>query len=107
MNNDQRLTPVISSALVLATVAVGWFALSDRLSFPKIAVDRSLGRAAVSEQDVIARLWEDPLQAVQAEVSRAKDSPGHDAGSLVEAIHRKLGESNRVCLLVVPIPGTP
>jgi hypothetical protein len=98
---------------MLATVALGWFTLSDSISVPKISPDRSFGRTTPSEEDVTARLWEDPLLAVQTDVNRIEESKNpkskHNLENLRESVRQKLGEDaeNRVLLMVVPIPGTP
>jgi hypothetical protein len=107
MNNDERLKSTISFTLMLATLALGWSTLNDRWALPKLAADRSLGVVATSEQDVTARLWEDPLQAVAAEFSKTKSTNSHTSSEFQPLAHQKVATNGSMLLLVIPVPGTP
>ena len=100
---------VISLVLMLATASLGWLTIKDQVAPPRIKDVRGSGGNPVSGQDVVARLWEDPLLAVQAEVARYKDTNSsltHGPDAFKRLASRKLEEGKRVCQLVVPIPGS-
>ncbi len=52
--------------LIVATASLGWFTVRDQLALPHIKNVQGSGGDLVSEQDVVARLWEDPLIAVES-----------------------------------------
>ncbi|HEY8995875.1 MAG TPA: hypothetical protein VIM71_14515, partial [Lacunisphaera sp.] len=116
MNDDQRFSTLFSIVMILATAMLGWISLKEGPS-PRMADNRSSAPVPADEQDVIARLWEDPLQAVQPEAVKtqnSKDASGvpsekHTVRSLAAAIKEKTQsfDSSRVGLMVVPIPDTP
>jgi len=100
---------------MIATAALGWRTFTDRGSQP-IADGRNYSQEVAASQNVVARLWEDPLQAVQVEIARKGASastdvqlPGssHSAAAMRIAVNDTVKAGNKVCLLVVPIPATP
>jgi hypothetical protein len=109
MNGDQRISTIISLVLMVATAALGWFTLTDSLFSPRIADDRSAASVPFGEQDVVARLWEDPLQAVQAEVIKQGGTVDarHRVSALAAAIQETASSGKKIGILTVPIPGTP
>lgn len=116
MNNDQGIPKIFSVLLLVAAATLGWFGLKGP-GVPRVADNRTSAQVPADEQDVIARLWEDPLQAMQAELSKkARDKPSntnqanapskHTIEAMQKAVIDKAG-TNHLCLLVVPIPDTP
>ena len=110
MDNDQRIAALFPLVMLLATVALGWIALKNP-TVPGVPDNRSEAQVPADEQDVVARLWEDPLQAVQvAHAKREHDETHsearHSMASMVSAVSAKAG-TKEVCLLVVPVPDTP
>lgn len=119
MNNDQKLSTVFSLVMVLATVTLGWISFSDRIG-PRVADSRTWSHVPTAEQDVVARLWEDPLQAVQTELSghqkktdavfAPEKSERPDDAHATSALAAKIEEmaaQKKVTLLIIPIPDTP
>lgn len=108
MNPDQRLPALFSFVLFVATATLGWLSLGPG-SGSQLAEPRSSAQVPADYQYVVARLWEDPLQAIQMEA--AKDKDGKTIGGLTLAqIQDSIAETlktQQVCLLVVPIPETP
>jgi hypothetical protein len=102
MNDDQGLSKVFSLVLLLATAVLGWISFQDANELPGILGDRQAVPVFVSEQNVTARLWEDPLQAVQSAVTAA-----HSSVVVRQSITNRVARGRRVCLLLVPIPATP
>lgn len=119
MNNDQKLSTVFSLVMVLATVTLGWISFSDRIG-PRVADSRTWSPVPTAEQDVVARLWEDPLQAVQMELSQhekkadavslfgksERPDEAHATSALAAKIE-KIAVQKKITLLVIPIPDTP
>src|SRR6266850_7865117 len=108
MNNDQRVSTLFSLVMILATAALGWISLKSP-GLSRVVDTRSLAQVPADEQDIVARLWEDPLQAVQVEVTKPNrgKSPKHSVEAMVSAVGEKAAETTKVCLFVVPIPETP
>ena len=73
MNSDQRFSTLFSIVMILATAMLGWVSLKDGAS-PRVADNRSSAAVPADEQDVVARLWEDPLQAEQPEATKKHDA---------------------------------
>src|SRR5882672_8097512 len=69
MNDEQGLSKILSILLLVATATLGWISLKDP-GVPRVVDDRTSAQVPADEQDVVARLWEDPLQAVQMELSK-------------------------------------
>ena len=65
MADNQRFGAVISALLAVATAFLGWVTLRGTLGPLRPLQDRPSAEIPLSAQDVTARLWEDPLQAVQ------------------------------------------
>src|ERR1043166_986079 len=116
MNNEQTLSKIFSVVLLVATAALGWISMKGP-DVSRVADTRISAQVPSDEQDVIARLWEDPLQAVQAELSKtertkapntnqADPSSRHTDDAMKKAVREKAG-TNDVCLLVIPVPDTP
>ncbi len=116
MNNDQGLSKLFSVLLLVAAATLGWIGLKNP-GVSRVADNRTSAQIPADEQDVIARLWEDPLQAVQAELSKpdrgksATTNQGdaslkHTVEAMKRAVTDKAG-TKKLCLLVVPIPDTP
>src|SRR5262245_47125841 len=116
MSNEQRLSALYSLILVVATVALGWITLRNP-SISGVADNRSSSEKTADEQDVVARLWEDPLQAIQASLPKPDhDSPAdstnaagvlrHSVKAMQAAVLLK-ADTYKICLLVVPVPETP
>ena len=106
MNNDQKLATLFSMLMVVSSATLGWFSFSDRALPSRIADTRTGGSGVVSEQDVLARLWEDPIQAVAAEASKHEKDSTHQMERLQNLIRTNLMEA-RVGILLVPVPGAP
>ena len=116
MNNDQGLSKIFSVLLLVAAATLGWMGLKD-VGILGLGDRRVSAQVPADEQDVIARLWEDPLQAIQADLSQHDGGKGshldsgassskHTVEAMAAAVSRKVG-SKTLCLLIVPIPDTP
>lgn len=119
MNPEQRQAALVSLVMLVATIALGWMSFGEPEPI-HILEPADPAAAPEAEQDVIARLWEDPLQAIHADVAKisAKSEKGdrdavkakHSAGVLAASIEARAdpeGPMTTLKLLVVPIPGTP
>src|SRR5690606_14897849 len=76
----------------------------------KLMESRTGSPVPPGEQDVVARLWEDPLQAVHPENSRHRISatdPNHSIASVAQSALLKTGEDGKFLLLVMLVPGGP
>ena len=106
MNNEQSLSKVVSVLLLVATATLGWISFKDA-GLPRVADSRVAAQVPADEQDVVARMWEDPLQAIKSDLSKAgKIGSDHTIEAMGTAVLRKVG-ARKLCLLVVPIPDTP
>jgi hypothetical protein len=102
MHEDKKLTNVASLAMILATLALGWFKFGD-VVLPAMSFDRPQTAVISSEEDITARLWEDPLNAVLA----GKEGT-NDKKHLTENLRAAISDNkSNTCLMVVPVPGTP
>ena len=108
MADNQRFGAVISALLAVATAFLGWVTLRGTLGPLRPLQDRPSAEIPLSAQDVTARLWEDPLQAVQgARASQREDEAAHALPSFQNAISARLKNVQvRVCLMIVPVPST-
>lgn len=110
MNESQRLPAIISLVLMIATMSLGWFTWSRGRLPQKLMESRTGSPVPPGEQDVVARLWEDPLQAVHPENSRHRISatdPNHSIASVAQSALLKTGEDGKFLLLVMLVPGGP
>ncbi len=112
MADNQRFGAVISALLAVATAFLGWVTLRGTLGPLRPLQDRPSAEIPLSAQDVTARLWEDPLQAVQsaqsARASQKEDEAAHALPGFQKAICARLKNVQvRVCLMIVPVPSTP
>lgn len=110
MNNDQRVSTVFSLVMMLATATLGWITLTNQ-SVSRLPDIRTAAQVPPDEQHVVARLWEDPLQAVQVEMQKRdpqdKNAESrHTPEALAQAVKQKTSD-RKVCFLVVPVPDTP
>ncbi len=114
MNSEQRQTALVSLIMLIATISLGWITFGESEVMP-ISDSGALVPVPQSEQDVVARLWEDPLEAIQPEVNKPRVAPAkgkkapppsHPIAGLRDLIVQRLGEGN-VSIMVVPVPGTP
>ena len=114
MENNQRLSTVFSLVMLVATATLGWMSFNNR-DIPRVADIRISAQVPPDEQNVVARLWEDPLQAVQTELSKRSQNKldafqtiaaKHDLPSMASAVFEK-ASTRKICFLVVPIPDTP
>jgi hypothetical protein len=106
MNDEQGLSRVFSLVLLVATAMLGWISFKDSRELPGILGDRNTVTVPALEQSVTARLWEDPLQAVQVEVD-SPNRPVRTAQPVRESIANRVSKDKKICLLLVPIPATP
>jgi hypothetical protein len=102
MQEDKKLTNAASLAMILATLALGWFKFGD-VALPTMSLDRPKTSVVASEEDITARLWEDPLNAVLAGKADTDDKK-HGTENLRAVIVK---DKSTIGLMVVPIPGTP
>src|SRR5689334_7318384 len=98
MNDEQGLSRVFSLVLLVATAMLGWISFKDSRELPGILGDRNTVTVPALEQSVTARLWEDPLQAVQAEVD-LPNRPVRTAGPVRESIANRVSKGKKICLL--------
>ncbi len=106
MNPDSRLPAIFSLVMIVATATLGWISLRPGGVTPFAEVPIA-GQVPAEGQNIVARLWEDPLQAILAEVSKNKENKKHPAIDSVKGVVAETLKSRRVTLLVVPIPETP
>lgn len=112
MDENRQLSAVVSLVLMVATIALGWLTFSDRLVSGRPPEEGSVAlTSSLGEEDVVARLWEDPLQAVQAEIQRQTDKTAaaaeHGVSGLAGSVVRRASGGEPACLLIVSIPGGP
>ena len=113
MDQNQRLSTLFSFVMIVATATLGWLTLKDN-SLPRVGDSRLVAQPSADEQDVAARLWEDPFQAVQQALAKppppppAKDGK-HTLAGLQQAITEEIARhsDHQFALLVVSIPDTP
>src|SRR5688572_28059698 len=106
MNPDQRLPAILSLVMIMGTVTLGWISLRPG-GLAGFAARQSAAQVPADHQFVVARLWEDPLQAIQAEVMKNAAAKTHPTTERVEQTMRQAAAVQPVSVLVVPIPGTP
>lgn len=115
MDPNQRLSTLFSFVMIVATATLGWFTLRDS-GLPRVGDSRLVAPTSADEQDVAARLWEDPFQAVQQALAKPPlpPPPGiqegkHTLAGLQLAIGDELKRrpGNQLALLIVSIPDTP
>lgn len=126
MDSNQRLSTLFSLAMMVATAMLGWFTLRDG-GVSRLNDNRAPSQVVADDQDVTARLWEDPLEAVQSEAGRSHPAaavhspsdpcapdepeqvPKHTLSHLAQIVQARLAQTPapNVCILVVPIPDTP
>lgn len=112
MESENRGPALASLAIVASAAALGWIALSSQEG-DRVADPRPFTEVLAREQDVVARLWEDPLQAVQSDIAqranpRSVDRKGND--TTLDKLARSVVEERagaKICLLVVCLPDTP
>lgn len=115
IDKDSRPLPVFPVIMVVTMAALGWMSLSDK-GTQRVADPRNASSVASAEQTVVARLWEDPLQAIQAQIATLEKKgttflrifdENHNARAVSEEVRKMAVGREGVCLLVVPIPDTP
>ncbi|WP_157604955.1 hypothetical protein [Schlesneria paludicola] len=103
----------MSLVMILATASLGWIGLRNRGELGRIGESRTAEVSLASPQDVVARMWEDPLQAVStAAPSHDKAHSGrsahhHSPQHVAEDVKQNLFKHGGVSLIVIPIPDTP
>lgn len=112
MENGKKIQTILSLVMILGTASLGWINLTNRGDVQRIADNRMLANVPPDEQDVLARLWEDPLQAVQAILADHEKMPHssperHTPESIRSMLAQKNSDYQNSLLIVVPIPDTP
>ena len=67
MNPDSRLPAIFSLVMIVATATLGWISLRPGGVTPFADVPVA-GQVPAEGQNIVARLWEDPLQAILSDV---------------------------------------
>jgi hypothetical protein len=106
MNPDQRLPAILSLVMIMATATLGWMSLRSGGLAP-FGEYQMAAQVPADRQYIVARLWEDPLQAIQAEVAKNKDKDAHPALAGLRKAVEEISAKCPVSFLVVPIPETP
>ncbi|HTH48173.1 MAG TPA: hypothetical protein VMB21_11720 [Candidatus Limnocylindria bacterium] len=105
-HSTSKVNTLLSAILAIATAVLSYFSFGGKLNSSR-PVDPHLGvKASVGKQDVTARLWEDPLQAVRADLqSHAFSETEHKPASLRETIQTSYASNRPVNVLAVMLDG--
>ena len=109
MNKEQDYAKVVSVLLMALAATFGVYSIRDRSSTMAPGnAGVSAGIAPGSDQTVIARLWEDPLQAVESYITtRGKGAETNRSITNLTRSIRNLGSSTtNLSILLVSIPET-
>jgi hypothetical protein len=102
MDTSSRVRDVVAALLVLATAFLGVVSLKEGLTSYRPAVRQHLVSAQDSDEDVVARLWEDPLSAVRSmEKEHQHDEKRHDLPAFSRRLTQRLQEYKSVHVLSI------
>lgn len=101
-DNSQQLNRVLSVVLALATAALGFITLRERLTSARPPEKHVSEPGLTGDQGIVARPWEDPLEAVRAQA--ANTSP-ESLARLRGRIAQRHTAPARTAYLLVTVPG--
>ncbi|MFN0066674.1 MAG: hypothetical protein ACKVYV_03460 [Limisphaerales bacterium] len=101
-DNTQQINRLLSVVLAVATAALGFITLRERLSSARPPEKHVSEPGLTGDQGIVARPWEDPLEAVR---SQAANMPPGSLARLNERIAQRHSAPAQTAYLLVTVPG--